>query len=101
MAVQHRNAVTGSEAAPRDQLILELYRSGTPVGEIARRAAVCVKTVRNVARRAGMPPRNPPQPDRDFVAVSRYLTGEPVAAIAMDLGMSRSRIRLLAQQAGI
>ena len=36
----------------RDDLIAALYEEGIPVADIAERAGVCVKTVRNVAPRA-------------------------------------------------
>lgn len=39
----------------RDDLIAALYEEGVPVADIAERASVCVKTVRNVARRLGLP----------------------------------------------
>jgi hypothetical protein len=39
----------------RDDLIAALYEEGVPVADIAERAAVCVKTVRNVARRLALP----------------------------------------------
>jgi hypothetical protein len=60
---------------PRDDLILALYKEGAPVTQIAERAGVCAKTVRNVARRAGVPARNPSQPDRDAAIVRCYRAG--------------------------
>jgi hypothetical protein len=77
----------------RHALIETLYRGETPVAEIAQRTDVCIKTVRNVARRAGLPPRRAPQPQRDAAILSRYCAGEPVAAIARDYGVSTSRVR--------
>jgi hypothetical protein len=71
------------------------------VREIAERAGVCVKTVRNVARRAGLPPRNPPQPDRDAEILRRYRAGDPVAAIASQQGVGQSRVRAVAARAGV
>jgi hypothetical protein len=88
-------------APQRDVLVATLYQQGMPVAEIAERAGVCVKTVRNVARRFGLPPRNPSKPERDARAVARYAAGEKVTAIARDLGITRSRIRVLAAQAGL
>jgi hypothetical protein len=82
-------------------LVLGLYRDGVPVAEIATQAGICVKTVRNVARRAGLPPRNPSQPERDAKIVARYIAGDRVAAIARDHGVGRSRVRVVAQRAGI
>jgi hypothetical protein len=83
------------------ELVIALYRGGVPVAEIAERAGVCVKTVRNVARRAGLPPRNPPQPERDAEILARYVAGHPVAAIAADNGVRQSRVRAVAERAGI
>jgi lambda repressor-like predicted transcriptional regulator len=82
-------------------MIATLYRHGAPVAEIAQRAGVCVKTVRNVARRAGLPPRNPPQPERDLEILTRYLAGHPVASIAADNGVSPPRVRVVAERAGV
>jgi lambda repressor-like predicted transcriptional regulator len=85
----------------RHEVVVELYRNGAPVADIAQRAGVCVKTVRNVARRAGLPPRNPPQPERDLEILTRYLAGDPVASIGVDKGVSPSRVRVVAQRAGV
>jgi len=85
----------------RHELIAELYREGLPVADIAQRAGVCIKTVRNVARRAGLPPRNPPQPERDGEILARYIAGDPVDAIATDCGVRSSRVRVVAARAGI
>jgi hypothetical protein len=90
-----------NSAPQRDVLVATLYQQGVPVAEIADRAGVCVKTVRNVARRFDLPPRNPPKPERDARALARYAAGEKVTAIARDLGIARSRIRALAAQAGL
>jgi hypothetical protein len=85
----------------RDEIILDRYRLGAPVAEIAREAGVCMKTVRNVARRAGVPPRHGPQPLRDAEAQARYKAGEPVARIKEDLRIGRSHLRKLAARAGV
>jgi len=85
----------------RHELIAELYREGLPVADIARRAGVGIKTVRNVARRAGLPPRNPSRPERDGEILVRYIAGDPVDAIATDCGVRRSRVRVVAARAGI
>jgi hypothetical protein len=85
----------------RHELIAELYREGLPVADIARRAVVGIKTVRNVARRAGLPPRNPSRPERDGEILVRYIAGDPVDAIATDCGVRRSRVRVVAARAGI
>jgi hypothetical protein len=83
------------------EYITALYREGVPVAEIACRADVCVKTVRNVARRAGVPPRIVRQPERDAAIVERYEAGEPVAGIAAAHGVRPSRVRLVAARAGL
>jgi hypothetical protein len=57
-----------------------------------------MKTVRNVARRAGLPSRNPPQPERDAAILARYVAGDPVAAIAAEHGVRPSRVRLVADR---
>lgn len=85
----------------RRELVTGLYRDGVPVLEIARRADVCVKTVRNIARRAGLPPRHPPQPERDAAILTRYVAGDPVASIAADYDVAQSRVRAIAARAGV
>jgi hypothetical protein len=85
----------------RDVLVATLYQQGVPVAEIARRAEVCVKTVRNVARRFGLPPRNPSHPERDRRVAALYAAGEKVATIAREVGISRPRVRVIAARAGL
>ena len=85
----------------RDVLVATLYEQGVPVAEIARRAQVCVKTVRNVARRFGLPPRNPSHPERDRRVATLYAAGEKVATIAREVGISRPRVRVIAARAGL
>jgi hypothetical protein len=86
---------------PRDDLILALYKEGAPVTQIAERAGVCVKTVRNVARRAGVPARNPSQPERDAAIVRCYRAGDPVARIAREHGVTQPCVRRIAARAGV
>jgi hypothetical protein len=85
----------------RNELIAALYEEGVPGAEIAEGAGVCVKTVRNVARRVGLAPRNPAHPERDAVIVRSYRAGEPVDRIASQHGVSRSRVRAIAARAGV
>lgn len=85
----------------RDDLIAALYEEGIPVADIAERAAVCVKTVRNVARRLGLPARNPPQPDRNEAIVRSYRAGDPVARIASRYAVGRPYVRAVAARAGV
>jgi hypothetical protein len=85
----------------RDNLIAALYEEGIPVADIAERAAVCVKTVRNVARRLGLAARNPPQPARNEAIVQSYRAGEPVARIAGRYSVSRPYVRAVAARAGV
>jgi hypothetical protein len=85
----------------RDELIAMLYATGAPIAEIALKARVCSKTVRNVARRLGLPPRHPPQPLRDASVVDRYRAGDRVSRIAAEHGISRSRVRIIAERAGV
>ena len=40
----------GTARSQRDEFILDSYRAGAPVADLAREAGVCLKTVRNVAR---------------------------------------------------
>jgi lambda repressor-like predicted transcriptional regulator len=94
-------AAAGPTREQRNRLVSALYEDGMPVAEIAARAGVCIKTVRNVARRAGLPSRNPPQPERDAAILARYIAGDPVAAIAADHGVRPSRVRVVAERAGV
>jgi len=101
MAIRLHHNGTKLPQAERQAVIAWLYEEGAPVAEIAQRAGVCVKTVRNVARRAGLPPRYPPQPERDAAILARYRAGDPVAAIARDHGVACSRVRVVAARAGV
>jgi hypothetical protein len=85
----------------RDRLVLREYELGTPVAEIAKRARVCVSTVRNIARRRGLPPRHAAQPTRDAGVIDRYRSGDPVKEIAAEHGISAPRVRAIAAQAGL
>jgi lambda repressor-like predicted transcriptional regulator len=85
----------------RDVLIATLYQQGVPVAEVAARAGVCIKTVRNVARRYGLPPRKPSQPERDALVAAAYKAGDKVASIANRYGIPRPRVRTIAQRAGL
>ena len=87
--------------ADRDDLIAALYTEGLPVAQIAGLAGVCVKTVRNVARRAGLPARNGPRPERDAAIVRSYQAGDRVRRIASEHGLSRPRVRRIAARAGV
>jgi hypothetical protein len=96
-------SVASSRRMPsdRDEVIVELYEKGMPVAQIAARTAVCIKTVRNVARRAGVPPRHRPRPERDASIVRAYQAGEPVGRIAARHAVSRPRVRYIAGRAGL
>lgn len=85
--------VTSTRRMPTDRDV--------PVTQIAARTGVCVKTVRNVARRAGHPPRHPPRPERDAAIVRAYESGAPVGRIAVRYGVSRPRVRAIAARAGL
>jgi hypothetical protein len=85
----------------RDSSILALYKAGAPVAEIASRSDVCVKTVRNVARRAGLPPRNAPIAERAREVALRYAAGDLVQVIADAHGITTSAVRGIAARAGL
>jgi hypothetical protein len=95
--------VASKEGVPshRDDQIATLYDEGVPVAEIAECAGVCVKTVRNVARRAGLPARHLPQPNRDEAIVQSYAAGDPVGHIASHYGVNRAYVRRIAARAGL
>jgi hypothetical protein len=94
---------TSQPAMPsiRDDTIVALYQAGAPVAEIASHAGVCVKTVRNIARRAGVPPRNPPAPKRNREVALRYAAGDRVHAIADAHGITTPAVRAIAARAGL
>jgi hypothetical protein len=87
--------------ADRDDMIVQLYEGGLPVAEIAERFQVCVKTVRNVARRAGVPARNRPRLERDAKIVRSYEAGDPVGRIAARHAVSQPWVRHVAARAGL
>jgi hypothetical protein len=94
---------TSQPAMPtsRDGLILALYQADVPVAEIASRASVCVKTVRNIARRAGLPARIAPAPERNREVALRYAAGDRVQAIADAHGLTTQAVRGIAARAGL
>jgi hypothetical protein len=85
----------------RDQLIVDQYQRNVPVATIAATAGVSVKTVRNVARRAGLPPRRRADPSRNAAIVALYRAGEPVVAITRTHEASGSHVRAVAARAGL
>jgi hypothetical protein len=62
---------------------------------------VNVKTVRNIARRKGLPRRRPDQTERNVRIASLYAAGEPVRTIAHKAGVHSSYVRQVAKRAGI
>jgi hypothetical protein len=101
MAIHPHHSGASTAQAERHALIAALYREGVPIVEIAQRANVCAKTVGNVARRAGLPLRNPPQPERNAAILASYQAGDLVAGIAADHGVRPSNVRTLAARAGV
>jgi ribosomal protein S14 len=85
----------------RDRLIVDRYIAGVPVVQIADEAGVCRKTVRNVARKAGVPPRTLTKPERNARALALYKAGMAVQTITTELGIGRSQLRKIAARAGI
>ena len=81
--------------------IVERYVRGDQVTEIAVIEGVCVKTVRNVARRRGLPSRHPDQTARNRRILSRYSSGEPVREIASGEGVTPAWVRALAKRGGL
>ena len=88
-------------AASRDQSIVAAYTGGLSVVEIALRHGVCVKTVRNIARRAGLPPRNAPAPERNRQVALRYAAGDRVQAIADAHAITTQAVRTIAARSGL
>jgi hypothetical protein len=101
MVDPHSTERLESSGSQRDETILRLYVHGTPVADIAELTGVCVKTVRNVARRRGFPPRRASQPDRDAAALKRYIAGERSTALTRELGISRTHLHSLRAGAGV
>jgi len=81
--------------------IASRYANGDLVAKIAADERVNVKTVRNVARRKGLPRRRPDHTDRNIRIVKRYAAGEPVHAIARDEAVHAGYVRSVAKRAGI
>ena len=85
----------------RDRLIVDRYIAGVPVAQIADEVRVCRKTVRNVARRAGVPARTVSKSARDAQALALYRAGTPVHEITANLGIGRTQLRRIADAAGV
>jgi hypothetical protein len=101
MASSFQEAQSSSSTRDRDALIGTLYREGEAISHIARLAGVCEKTVRNVARRQGIPRRRITQPDRDAAIVARYRAGDRVAQIAAEFSVNPSWVRHVAARAEV
>lgn len=85
----------------RHERIARRYESGDPIVVIATDEGVDEKTVRNVARRRGLPLRRPDQSERNARIVYRYERGDPVKEIAADAGVAHPYVRGLAVRAGL
>jgi hypothetical protein len=81
--------------------IAERYERGDRVATIAEQEGVCVKTVRNIARRRGIPRRRPDQRERDARIATRYAAGERVASIADSEGVRTPYVRAVGRRYGI
>lgn len=85
----------------RHARIARRYSDGDPIAEIAKTEGVDRKTVRNVARRAGLPLRRPPRAERNSRIVRDYEAGSRVGEIAMREGVRPSYVSGLLTKAGI
>jgi hypothetical protein len=85
----------------RRDRIAERYARGDLVATIADEEGVCIKTVRNVARRRGLPRRRPDTTERDARIAKRYAAGERVVDIAQSEGVRRPDVRAVAKRYGI
>jgi hypothetical protein len=81
--------------------IIRLYEAGEKLALIADQVGVDLKTVYNVARRAGLPHRHLFDAKRTARIVSAYRAGTPVHKIAASEGVHRSYVRTVARKAGL
>ena len=93
--------MASSERELRHTRIAARYAAGDPVAQIAREEGVCVKTVRNVARRQGLPSRRPDVRSRNSRIARRYASGELIATIAEDEGVHPSYVGAVGKRAGV
>lgn len=85
----------------RHARIVKRYTDGDPIEEIASDEDVDRKTVRNVARGAGLPLRNPRRSERNARIVSGYQEGRRVKELAESEGCSSSYVSHLLSEAGV
>lgn len=85
----------------RHDRLVERYLRGDPVAEIAKAEGVCVKTVRNVARRRGASSRRPDRTVRNKRILARYAKGESLEEIALSEGVHRTYVRAVGKRAGL
>jgi hypothetical protein len=90
-----------SPAEARRDRIAERYARGDLVAVIASEEGVCVKTVRNIARRRGIPRRRLDQQERDARIAERYAAGELVQCIADSEGVRQPYVRAVAKRYGL
>lgn len=87
--------------AQRQRRIAERYARGDLITQIALEEGVDRKTVRNIARREGLPLRHPRQTERNNRIVSRCRDGEQIVQIAKEEGVQSSYVSDLARNAGL
>lgn len=81
--------------------VLEGYVTGTPVLVLARRFGVHRSTVREIARRAGVRPRQmAPTEEVQAEAAQLYLEGVTLAQVSQRLGISDDSVRAAVLAAG-
>jgi hypothetical protein len=92
---------SSSDQVAQWRRIEALYGQGLPIREIADEECVDRKTVYNVARRAGLPPRRQLDRKRAKRILEAYRAGTRVTDIAEREGVRREYVRFVARRGGL
>ncbi len=91
----------------RDKLVVELYESGVPVDEIARRACINRATIYSILRRHGIQPSRKTRKSRELTPeeekklVEEYLSGTPVQELMEKYGISATKLYNVLSKYGV
>ena len=91
----------------RDRLVVELYKQGAPIEEIAKRACITPPTVYTILRRHGIMPRRKRKrsrsltPEEEERLVHEYEAGTPVHELLEKYGLSTSKFYEILRRHGV
>ena len=91
----------------RDRLVVELYKQGVPIEEIARRACINKATIYSILRRHGIEPQRKRRrsrsltPEEEQRLVEEYERGAPVQELLEKYGISTTKLYEILRRHGV